>query len=164
MREFSTVRATLHYEPRLRLAREKLKLYICSTQIQERYWPSKGETKEKTLRVLHARGLLYIQVYMRQARPQGSRGHVRQRGTSVGVGAHGVWWSQVVARYTKVFEDLCECSRVFESVPLHSLHIGPFLLKGVCRDIMLRRTPDPSGPPFLLSYIQSCYLVTVPYI
>jgi hypothetical protein len=33
-----------------------------------------------------------------------------------------------------------------------------------CRDIVLRRTPDPGGPPFLLSYIRSRYLVTVPYI
>jgi hypothetical protein len=34
----------------------------------------------------------------------------------------------------------------------------------LCRDIVLRWTPDPSGPPFPLSYIRSRYLVTVPYI
>jgi hypothetical protein len=45
-----------------------------------------------------------------------------------------------------------------------SLHIGPSSLEGVCRDIVLRRTPDPGGPPFPLSYIRSRYLVTVPYI
>jgi hypothetical protein len=35
---------------------------------------------------------------------------------------------------------------------------------GSCRDIVLRRTPDPGGPSFPLSYIRSRYLVTVPYI
>jgi hypothetical protein len=34
----------------------------------------------------------------------------------------------------------------------------------MCRDIVLRPTPDPGGPPFPLSYIRSRYLVTVPYI
>jgi hypothetical protein len=33
-------------------------------------------------------------------------------------------------------------------------------LEGVCRDIGLRRLPDPGGPPTPLSYIRSLYLVT----